>query len=341
MRHGWKSRLPTDPACYLRLPKACSAQAFACTMRESRHSASAWRTCSSFRPGAASRWATRHQPGWKWNCANAWTRRQWSGRVSSQVKIGREKFMSMHDSQLKEVVETGWNERDELKPGRFDPALREALDEVLARLERGELRVAEPTDSGWQVNAWVKQAILLHFRISWNKVVHGSIRNYFDKVELRFKDNSDAVEDCGARVVPPAAVRQGAYIGKDAVLMPSYVNIGAWVGRAGWFVPGPRWAPAPRLAQTCTYPAASASAGFSNRYRPIRPSSRMAVSSAPAPKWSRASSSRRVRSSAWAYFWVRAHASTIVKPAKPPPAGSLRDRSSWPAACRRPTGATA
>ena len=138
--------------------------------------------------------------------------------------------MSMHDSQLREVVEAGWDERDELKPGRFDPELREALDEVLARLERGELRVAEPGDSGWQVNAWVKQAILLHFRISWNRVMRGSIRNWFDKVELRFTDNSDAVEDCGARVVPPATVRQGAYIGKDVVLMPSYVNIGAWVG---------------------------------------------------------------------------------------------------------------
>jgi len=56
--------------------------------------------------------------------------------------------MSMHDSQLQEIVEAGWDERDELKPGRFDPALREALDELLARLERGELRVAEPTDSG-------------------------------------------------------------------------------------------------------------------------------------------------------------------------------------------------
>ena len=138
--------------------------------------------------------------------------------------------MSMHDNQLREVVEAGWDERDELRPGRFDPALREALDEVLARLERGELRVAEPGDSGWQVNAWVKQAILLHFRISWNRVMRGSIRNYFDKVELRFTDNSDAVEDCGARVVPPATVRQGAFIGKDVVLMPSYVNIGAWVG---------------------------------------------------------------------------------------------------------------
>jgi len=138
--------------------------------------------------------------------------------------------MSMQDSQLQEIVEAGWDEREDLKPGRFDPELREALDEVLARLERGDLRVAQPVESEWRVNAWVKQAILLHFRTSWNKVMHGSIRNWFDKVDLRFRDNSDAVEDCGARVVPPATVRQGAFIGKDVVLMPSYVNIGAWVG---------------------------------------------------------------------------------------------------------------
>ncbi|MEX0914639.1 MAG: 2,3,4,5-tetrahydropyridine-2,6-dicarboxylate N-succinyltransferase, partial [Wenzhouxiangellaceae bacterium] len=138
--------------------------------------------------------------------------------------------MSMTNEQLQSVVEAGWDERDELKPGVCDPELREAVDEILTRLEEGRLRVAEPGGSGWQVNAWVKQAILLHFRISWNKVMHGSIRNYFDKVELRFRDASDAVEDCGARVVPPATVRQGAHIGRDVVLMPSYVNIGAWVG---------------------------------------------------------------------------------------------------------------
>ena len=175
--------------------------------------------------------------------------------------------MSMDDSQLQEIVEAGWDERDELKPGRFDPALRDALDEVLARLERGELRVAEPADSGWQVNAWVKQAILLHFRISWNKVVQGTIRNYFDKVELRFKDKSDAVEESGARIVPPATVRQGAYIGKDVVLMPSYVNIGAWVGPGSMI---DTWATVGSCAQIGAHVHISGGAGIGGVLEPLQ-----------------------------------------------------------------------
>ncbi|MGB0513971.1 MAG: 2,3,4,5-tetrahydropyridine-2,6-dicarboxylate N-succinyltransferase [Wenzhouxiangellaceae bacterium] len=136
----------------------------------------------------------------------------------------------MTNDQLQATIEAGWNERDELRPGRHTPELREAVDEVLTRLEHGALRVAEKTSDEWQVHAWVKQAILLHFRITDNRIIHGDIRNYFDKVALRFADGGDAVEQCGARIVPPAIVRQGAHIGADAVLMPSYVNIGAWVG---------------------------------------------------------------------------------------------------------------
>jgi len=138
--------------------------------------------------------------------------------------------MSMSNERLQQIIEAAWAEREALAAGRCDPALREAVDEVLARLEEGSLRVATAGGDGWQVHAWIKQAILLHFRITHNRVIHGDIRNYFDKVGLRFTDAGDAVENCGARIVPPAIVRQGAYIGKDAVLMPSYVNIGAWVG---------------------------------------------------------------------------------------------------------------
>lgn len=138
--------------------------------------------------------------------------------------------MSMTNEQLQRIIENGWNERDTLAPGRHDPQLREAVDETLARLEDGSLRVAEPTGSGWQVHAWIKQAILLHFRITGSRVIAGAPNHWFDKVALRFSDAADPVENSGARVVPPAVVRRGAYIGRDAVLMPSYVNIGARVG---------------------------------------------------------------------------------------------------------------
>ena len=132
--------------------------------------------------------------------------------------------------RLESLVRSAWDERAVLAPGRCGPDLRDALDDVLHRLEDGSLRVAQPDEHGWRVNAWVKQAILLHFRVTANRVIQGDIRNYFDKVALRFADRSDPVDECGARVVPPAIVRQGAHIGDDVVLMPSYVNIGARVG---------------------------------------------------------------------------------------------------------------
>ncbi len=138
--------------------------------------------------------------------------------------------MSMTSDQLRDTVDNAWEDRQDLAPGRYDPELREAIYEVLTRLEEGLLRVAEPADEGWRVHAWIRQAILLHFRITDNRVTQGAGRNWFDKVALRFSDAGDAVERCGARIVPPATVRQGAYIGKDAVVMPSYINIGAWVG---------------------------------------------------------------------------------------------------------------
>jgi len=138
--------------------------------------------------------------------------------------------MSMTPDALREIVERNWEQRSALAPGRCEPELREAVDEVLARLEDGVLRVAEPGAEGWRVHAWIKQAILLHFRITRNHVMTGGASHAFDKVALRFVDSGDAVEDCGARIVPPATVRQGAFIGRDAVLMPSYVNIGARVG---------------------------------------------------------------------------------------------------------------
>ena len=109
--------------------------------------------------------------------------------------------------------------------------LLEAIEESIAGLEQGKLRVAEPVDGGWQVNEWLKKAVLLYFRVRHNEVIDSSASHYFDKVPLRWATGSeDDISTCGARIVPPATVRRGAYIGHDAVLMPSYVNIGAHVG---------------------------------------------------------------------------------------------------------------
>jgi len=175
--------------------------------------------------------------------------------------------MSMDDKSLRAAVESAWEERSDLAPGRYVPELRDALDEVLHRLEDGSLRVAEPAEDGWQVNAWVKQAILLHFRITSNRVLSGSTRNYFDKVSLRFADDRDPVSECGARVVPPATVRQGAYIGEDVVLMPSYVNIGAWIG-AGSMID--TWATVGSCAQIGTGVHLSGGAGIGGVLEPLQ-----------------------------------------------------------------------
>jgi 2,3,4,5-tetrahydropyridine-2-carboxylate N-succinyltransferase len=103
---------------------------------------------------------------------------------------------------------------------------REAVEQAIALLDRGEIRVAEPTADGeWHVRVWVKRAVLLAFR-SWDvETSTAGPFEYRDKVPLKH-----GYDEAGVRVVPPATVRYGAYVSPGAVLMPSYVNIGAWIG---------------------------------------------------------------------------------------------------------------
>ena len=130
------------------------------------------------------------------------------------------------------LIRSAWQQRDTLTPQQLADAIRPAVERVLDRLERGELRVAEPDrDGGWRVHDWLKMAVLLHFRSHSSTLMDGGAMAAFDKVPLRFAGADEAAfRDLGARVVPGALVRRGAHIGRDAVLMPSYVNIGAWVG---------------------------------------------------------------------------------------------------------------
>jgi 2,3,4,5-tetrahydropyridine-2-carboxylate N-succinyltransferase len=131
---------------------------------------------------------------------------------------------------IQRVIEDAFEHRAELRLDSAAPELREAVDEALARLDRGEARVAEKIDGEWRVNQWLKKAVLLSFRLNDNQVIRGGETNYFDKVPLKYADyNSHDFRSGGARVVPPAAARRGAYIASGAVLMPSYVNIGAYV----------------------------------------------------------------------------------------------------------------
>src|SRR5919206_3471288 len=99
------------------------------------------------------------------------------------------------------------------------------VEEAMTLLDEGSVRVATPTDTGWHVNQWAKQAILLSFRTRQMEVIEAGPYEYHDKMPLK-----RGWAEKGVRVVPPATVRQGAYVAPGAVLMPSYVNVGAWVG---------------------------------------------------------------------------------------------------------------
>src|SRR6185437_10484885 len=136
--------------------------------------------------------------------------------------------MDMH--AYESVIDEAWEARMSLDGAQIS-ALRPALEQVLDGLEAGTLRVAEPEGDGWRVNQWVKKAVLLYFRVSANHAMDGGAMRAFDKIPLRFADAAEPqLRETGARIVPGALVRRGAYIGHDAVLMPSYVNIGAHIG---------------------------------------------------------------------------------------------------------------
>ncbi|MCX7556736.1 2,3,4,5-tetrahydropyridine-2,6-dicarboxylate N-succinyltransferase [Xanthomonadaceae bacterium JHOS43] len=129
------------------------------------------------------------------------------------------------------AIEDAWQRRADLGTAEIDEVTRPLVDEVLGAIEHGELRIAEPSDAGWQVNAWLKKAVLLSFRVNDSALMASAPAPFWDKVPLRFSGFDEAAfRDVGARVVPGAVVRRGAYIGRDVVLMPSFVNIGAHVG---------------------------------------------------------------------------------------------------------------
>lgn len=128
----------------------------------------------------------------------------------------------MENWELRELVEAAFDDRERLK----DPSVRKAVEEVVARLDAGSLRCAEPDAMGvWVVREWVKKAVLLYFPIREMESYGVGPYEYYDKIPL--KRNWPAA---GVRVIPPAVVRYGAFVGQGAILMPSYVNIGSWVG---------------------------------------------------------------------------------------------------------------
>ena len=123
-------------------------------------------------------------------------------------------------SELQSIIEKAWENRDLLK----DNTTINTIREVINLLDNGELRVAEPIENGWQVNEWVKKAVVLYFPIQKMKTFEVGIFEYHDKIPLK-----TGYAEKGIRVVPHAVARHGAYISAGTILMPSYVNIGAYV----------------------------------------------------------------------------------------------------------------
>ena len=128
---------------------------------------------------------------------------------------------------MKNIIEEAWENRASLGPANAPKALRDAVEEVIAGLDAGSLRVAEKQNGAWITHQWIKKAVLLSFRLEDNRVMEGGATRYFDKVPSKFE--SFDFSKAGIRVVPPAMARRGCYIAKNAVLMPSYVNVGAYV----------------------------------------------------------------------------------------------------------------
>ncbi|RFM30948.1 2,3,4,5-tetrahydropyridine-2,6-dicarboxylate N-succinyltransferase [Chitinophaga silvisoli] len=123
--------------------------------------------------------------------------------------------------ELQELIQAAWGNRSLLQESTYSDAVKAVIEAV----DKGKLRVAEPTGEGWKVNEWVKQAILMYFTIQPMETIDLAPFEFYDKMKL--KSN---YKELGVRVVPHAIARYGAFIGKGAILMPSYVNIGAYVG---------------------------------------------------------------------------------------------------------------
>jgi 2,3,4,5-tetrahydropyridine-2-carboxylate N-succinyltransferase len=132
--------------------------------------------------------------------------------------------------QLQKIIDASWEDRAQITPANAKAEVRDAVLETIGLLDSGELRVAEKTGGKWVTNEWAKKAVLLSFRLEDNDVIDDGYTRYFDKVPSKFAGYDRATfQQAGFRVVPPAAVRYGAYIAKNVVLMPSFVNIGGYV----------------------------------------------------------------------------------------------------------------
>jgi len=171
--------------------------------------------------------------------------------------------------ELKFVIDSAWERRTMLTPDEVEGSTRPTVERVMDGLEKAEFRVAEPDGKGgWRVNEWLKKAVLLYFRTREMELVEADPAPFWDKVPARFAEFDEAqFRKLGARVVPGAIARRGSFIGKDVVLMPSFVNIGAHVG-AGTMVD--TWATVGSCAQVGKHCHLSGGAGIGGVLEPLQ-----------------------------------------------------------------------
>ncbi len=133
--------------------------------------------------------------------------------------------------QLQQIIEAAWDNRANLSSKSAPKEVAEAVEHVISELNKGRLRVATRVAVGqWTVHQWIKKAVLLSFRLKDNEVIKAGDLGFYDKVQTKFAHlSAEEMAATGVRVVPPAVARRGSYIAKGAILMPSYVNIGAYV----------------------------------------------------------------------------------------------------------------
>jgi 2,3,4,5-tetrahydropyridine-2-carboxylate N-succinyltransferase len=137
-----------------------------------------------------------------------------------------------YDPSLAAIIEKGWDERDSVS-NATQGELREAVEQTLELLGKGEVRIATKEASGWEVHQWAKKAVLLSFRLNPNEAISGGPGNstWWDKVPSKFDQwGANEFQKAGFRAVPGSIVRASAYVGPNVVLMPSFVNVGAYVG---------------------------------------------------------------------------------------------------------------
>ena len=133
---------------------------------------------------------------------------------------------------LQSLIDTAWEDRANLSAKSAPKETADAVEHVIAELNAGRLRVATRDGVGqWTTHQWIKKAVLLSFRLQDNQLMRAGDLGFFDKVQIKFAHLDEAeLREAGVRVVPPAVARRGSFIASGAVLMPSYVNIGAYVG---------------------------------------------------------------------------------------------------------------